>query len=107
MCSQIYIYVNKLLGNNKGSERYKRRIKEGRIKTVEALSNQGLIEKIEDYEHSIGHCQRCGSIIESLISKQWFVKTKPLAEKAIKAVKSGEIKIVPKRFEKVTKRLEQ
>jgi len=76
-------------------------VKEGRIKTVEALSNQGLIEKIENYEHSVGHCQRCGSIIESLISKQWFIKTKPLAEKAIEAVKSGEIKILPKRFEKV------
>jgi len=76
-------------------------VKEGRIKTVEALSSRGLIEKIEDYEHSVGHCQRCGSIIESLISKQWFIKTKPLAEKAIQAVKSGKIKIVPKRFEKV------
>ena len=76
-------------------------VKEGRIKVVEALNNLGLIEKIEDYEHSVGHCQRCGAITEPLISKQWFVKTKPLAEKAIKAVKSGEIKIVPKRFEKI------
>ncbi len=77
------------------------KIKEGRIKTVEHLESRGLIEKIEDYRHSVGHCQRCNTVTESLISKQWFVKTKPLAERAIKAVKSGKIKIVPKRFEKV------
>jgi valyl-tRNA synthetase len=76
-------------------------IEEGRKQVVRDLEKQGLIEKIEDYLHSVGHCQRCGEITESLISKQWFIKIKPLAEKAIKAVKSGQIKIVPKRFEKV------
>ncbi|MDP3093924.1 MAG: valine--tRNA ligase [bacterium] len=76
-------------------------VKEGREKTVEALKALGLIEKIEDHVHSLGHCQRCGRPTEPLISKQWFVKTKPMAEKAMKAVKSGKIKILPKRFEKI------
>ena len=68
---------------------------------VEALQKAGLIVKIEDYQHSVGHCQRCGKITEPLLSQQWFVKTKSLAEKAIKVVKEGQIKIVPKRFEKI------
>jgi len=76
-------------------------VNEAREKVVQDLKKQGLIEKIEDYEHSIGHCQRCGCITEPLISKQWFIKIKPLAEKAIKAVKKGQIKIIPKRFKKV------
>ncbi len=74
---------------------------EAREKVVQDLEKQGFIEKVEDYTHSVGHCQRCGEITEPLISKQWFVKIKPLAEKAIKAVKGGKIKIIPKRFEKV------
>ena len=75
--------------------------KEAREKVVAELQAGNYIEKIEEYKHSVGHCQRCNTITESLLSKQWFVKTKPLAEKAIKAVKKGEIKILPKRFEKV------
>ncbi len=73
---------------------------EGRHKTIAKLQELGLIEKIEDLKHTLGHCQRCGKTTEPLLSKQWFVKTKPLAEKAIKAVKSGQIKIIPKYFEK-------
>ncbi len=76
-------------------------VSQGRKKVVADLKKGGFIEKIENYEHSIGHCQRCGEMTEPLISKQWFVKTKPLAEKAIKAVKSNQIKIVPRRFTKV------
>jgi len=76
-------------------------VNEAREKVVQDLKKQDLIEKIEDYEHSIGHCQRCGCVTEPLISKQWFIKIKPLAEKAIKAVKKGQIKIIPGRFEKV------
>ena len=74
---------------------------EAREKVVQDLEKQGFIEKIEDYVHAVGHCQRCAEITEPLISKQWFVKIKPLAEKAIKAVKNNQIKIIPKRFEKV------
>jgi len=76
-------------------------VEEGRKKVVSDLKKGGFIKKIKEYEHSIGHCQRCGKMTEPLISKQWFVKTKPLAEKAIKAVKSGQIKIIPRRFTKV------
>lgn len=72
-----------------------------REEIVERLNKEGLLEKTEDYLHSVGHCYRCGKTIEPLISKQWFVKIKPLAKKAIEAVKKGKIKIIPKRFEKV------
>ena len=74
---------------------------DARKQIVADLKKLGLIEKIEDYTHTVGHCQRCGSITEPLVSKQWFVKTKPLAKEAIEAVKKGKIKIIPKRFEKV------
>jgi valyl-tRNA synthetase len=62
---------------------------------VEALTNEGFLEKIDAYQHSIGHCYRCRTIIEPNLSKQWFVKTKPLAEKAIEAVQNGHTRIVP------------
>ena len=76
-------------------------VSEGRKKVVADLKKGGFIEKIEDYKLAIGHCQRCGHMTEALISKQWFVKTKPLAQKAIKAVKSGQIKIIPRRYTKI------
>ncbi len=76
--------------------------KEAREEIVKDMQKLGLIEKIdENYEHNIGVCYRCGGVIEPIPSNQWFVKMKPLAEKAKKAVESGEIEIVPKRFEKV------
>ena len=62
---------------------------------VEALKKEDLLEKIDPYQHSIGHCYRCRTIIEPNLSKQWFVKTKPLAEKAIQAVQNGNTQIVP------------
>jgi valyl-tRNA synthetase len=62
---------------------------------IKALKEEGLLEKIEPYKHSIGHCYRCRAIIEPNLSKQWFVMTKPLAEKAIDAVKNGDTKIIP------------
>jgi valyl-tRNA synthetase len=69
---------------------------------VEDMKKMGLIDHIdEDYIHNIAICYRCGGKIEPIPSLQWFVKMKPLAEKARKAVESGEIKIIPKRFEKV------
>lgn len=74
---------------------------DARKQIVADLKKLGLIEKIEDYTHTVGHCQRCESITEALVSKQWFVKTKPLAKEAIEVVKKGKIKIIPKRFEKV------
>ncbi|MBM3205584.1 valine--tRNA ligase [Candidatus Shapirobacteria bacterium] len=76
-------------------------VSEARQAVVKALEKKGDLVKVEKITHNIGHCQRCGAITEPMVSKQWFVKTKPLAEPAIKAVKQGQIKIIPKRFEKV------
>ncbi|MEK9149934.1 MAG: valine--tRNA ligase, partial [Candidatus Desantisbacteria bacterium] len=71
-----------------------------RQRLVEELKNKGLIEKIEDYSYNITRCYRCQTVIEPYLSKQWFVKMKPLAEPAIEAVKSGECQFVPKSWEK-------
>ena len=71
-----------------------------RGRVLEDLRKLDILEKEEDYTHSVGVCERCGTIVEPLVSKQWFVKAKPLAKPAIEAVKSGKIKITPKRFEK-------
>jgi valyl-tRNA synthetase len=88
--------LNDNAGPYKGMDRF-----EARKKIVEDLQNLGLLDKIEDYSHAVGHCQRCQNIIEPLASKQWFVKMEPLAKPAIEAVKDGRIKIIPDRFEKV------
>ncbi len=65
------------------------------------LQKAGVVKEIEDYGHAVGHCQRCSTAIEPLLSKQWFVKMKPLAEPAIRAVSEGEASFVPPRFTKV------
>jgi valyl-tRNA synthetase len=78
-----------------GQDRY-----EARKNLVADLEKQGLIVKIEDYTVPLGHCQRCDTVIEPLISKQWFVKMMPLATPALAAVKYGLIKVVPERFTK-------
>lgn len=67
---------------------------------VADMEKQGFLLKIEDYEHNVGHCYRCHHVIEPMVSKQWFVKMKGLAEPAIAAVKQKEINFLPKRFEK-------
>jgi len=72
-----------------------------RKKVVADLKEQGLLEKVEDYPHSVGHCYRCKTMIEPLLSKQWFVNVKPLAAKAIEAVRSGRTRIVPVQWEGV------
>ncbi len=77
-------------GKFKGLDRF-----ECRKVVVNALKEEGLLEKIEPYQHSIGHCYRCKTIIEPNLSKQWFIRTKPLAKKAIDAVKNGDTKIIP------------
>ncbi|MGE5618416.1 MAG: valine--tRNA ligase [Sphingomonadaceae bacterium] len=74
---------------------------EARKALVEDLRKQGLIVKVEPLRHSVGHCQRCGTIAEPLVMEQWFVKTKPLAEPAIEAVRDGRTRIIPDRFTKV------
>ena len=68
---------------------------EARKAVVEALKKEKRLEKIEPYRHSVGHCYRCHTMVEPNLSMQWFVKTKPLAQKAIDAVKSGQTCIIP------------
>jgi len=68
---------------------------------LEDLERDGLLVKVEPYSHSVGHCDRCQTIIEPLASKQWFVDMEPLAKPAIDAVTDGRITIVPERFTKV------
>ncbi len=68
---------------------------------LEDLERDGLLVSIEPYVHSVGHCQRCRTMVEPLLSRQWFVETPPLARPAIKAVADGRIGIVPDRFTKV------
>ena len=65
------------------------------------MKEQGLVVREEQRPHQVGHCQRCHTIVEPLLSEQWWVKMQPLAEPAIAAVRNGDIKIVPERFEKV------
>lgn len=79
-----------------GLDRY-----QARKKVVSAMKAAGLLAEIEDHQHNVGECYRCGTVIEPLISKQWFVKMKPLAEPAIKAVLDQDINFVPDRFSKV------
>ncbi|MGE5530257.1 MAG: class I tRNA ligase family protein, partial [Patescibacteria group bacterium] len=73
---------------------------EARERVVEELSRGGFLVKTEAYTHAVGQCYRCDTIIEPLASKQWFVRMRPLAEPAIRAVKEGRIKFVPERFAK-------
>jgi len=74
---------------------------EAREAILEDLKAKGLLEKVIPHQHAVGHCYRCHTIIEPYLSKQWFVKMKPLAKPAIEAVKKGKIKFYPKRWTKV------
>ncbi len=74
---------------------------EAREVIIEELRVQGLLEKVAAHQLSAGHCYRCHTIIEPYLSKQWFVRMKPLAGPAIEAVKSGKIKFYPKRWKKI------
>ncbi|OGZ34466.1 MAG: valine--tRNA ligase [Candidatus Portnoybacteria bacterium RBG_13_41_18] len=74
---------------------------EAREKIVADLNAQGLIEKEEPYKHTVGSCYKCGRTIEPLVSEQWFIKIRPLADKAIAAVKKGQTKFVSKKYEKI------
>ena len=89
-------HMNEAAGTYAGQERY-----ECRRNLLADLEKEGLLVKIEDYSHALGHCQRCNTVIEPRISTQWFVRTKPLAEPAIEAVRDGRVRIIPERFTKV------
>ena len=73
---------------------------ECRKKAIEALKEQGLLEKQEPLKHSVGNCYRCHTVVEPSISKQWFVKVAPLAKKASDAVRNGRTKIIPDNWSK-------
>jgi valyl-tRNA synthetase len=68
---------------------------EARKAVIKALKAEKRLEKVEPYRHSVGHCYRCHTMVEPNLSMQWFVKAKPLAQKAIEAVKSGQTRIIP------------
>ena len=82
-------------GKYNGMDRY-----EARKAIVADLEEQGYLVKVEPYNHNVGCCYRCGTVVEPLTSPQWFVKMAPLAKKAIEVVKDGRIKFVPERFTK-------
>ena len=82
-------------GKYDGMDRY-----EARKAIVADLEEQGYLVKTEPYNHNVGCCYRCGTVVEPLTSPQWFVKMKPLAKAAIDVVKDGRIKFVPERFTK-------
>ena len=87
--------MNENAGSYRGMERF-----ECRKRIVEDFEREGLLIKTEDYRHMIGHCYRCKTIVEPNLSLQWFVKTKPLAQEAIEAVRNGRTRIIPEVWEK-------
>ncbi len=89
-------FINENGGKYKGLSRL-----EAREKVVEDLEKGGFLIEIKDYIHSIGIHDRCNEPIEPMISKQWFIKMKPLADLGLKAVREGNVKIIPEKWEKV------
>ena len=87
--------MNEKAGKYNGMDRY-----EARKAIVQDLKDAGLLVKIEETKHAVGHCSRCKTIVEPMTTKQWFVKMKPLAGPAMEAVTSGKTKFVPERFSK-------
>ena len=83
-------------GKYMGMDRY-----EARKAIVRDLEEQGLLVKVEDHVHNVGTHDRCGTTVEPLVKKQWFVKMEELARPAMEAVKNGELTFVPERFDKI------
>ena len=73
---------------------------EARAGVIKQLEHEALLVKVEDHRHAVGHCQRCDTIVEPLVSTQWFVRIRPLAEPAIQAVKENRITFVPDNWAK-------
>ena len=76
-------------------------IEEARRNIVKRLEDDGALVRIEPHTHSVGHCDRCGAVIEPMISKQWFVNMQPLAQPAIAVAKDGSVRFIPERFTSV------
>lgn len=89
-------HMNENAGKYQGMDRY-----ECRKAIVKDLEEGGFLVKIEPHVHNVGTCYRCKTTVEPKVSKQWFVKMKPLAEPAIECVKDGRTKFIPERFEKI------
>ncbi len=89
-------YMNELAGKYKGLERFACR--KAILLDLEAA---GLLDDIKDYQHAVAKCYRCSTVVESYLSKQWFVKMKPLAEKALAALEKGDTEFVPANWGKV------
>ena len=87
--------MNENAGKYAGLDRF-----ECRKQVVADLEELGLMVKIEEHQHAVGHCYRCDTVVEPRLSKQWFVKMAPLAEPALAAVREGKIKFSPERWEK-------
>lgn len=87
--------MNENAGEFAGLDRY-----EARKQIVARLKEMGILQKVEPHKHNVGSCYRCHTTVEPIVSKQWFVRMEPLAKPAIEAVKKGEIKFHPERFEK-------
>ncbi|MBQ7154341.1 MAG: valine--tRNA ligase [Synergistaceae bacterium] len=86
---------------NENAGKYKgMTIEQARRESVKDLEELGQLLKTEQITHSVGHCQRCGTTVEPYLSEQWFVKTKPLADRGVQAVKDGRIRWVPEQWEK-------
>ena len=83
-------------GKYSGLDRY-----EARKLIIEDLEKTGQLDSVKEHEHAVGHCERCHTTVEPLISKQWFVKMDKLAKLALDAYKKDEIRFIPKRFEKI------
>ncbi len=90
-----YGRINAEGGAYEGLDRY-----EAREKIVADLEAQGYLVKVEEYSHNVGTCYRCHNDVEPIVSDQWFVKMKPLAQEAIRVVQEGQTKFVPERFSK-------
>jgi valyl-tRNA synthetase len=88
--------LNDEAGPYAGLDRY-----EARTRLWQDMEAAGLAVKVEERLHQVGHCQRCHTVVEPILSEQWWVKMKPLAEPAIEAVRSGKIQIIPQRFERI------
>ena len=88
--------INENGGVFEGIERF-----QARKDIVEKLKKDGFLVETKDHENAVGHCERCSTIIEPIISKQWFVKMEPLAKPALEAYYNGEVNFIPERFGKV------
>ncbi len=97
---QIQVIDSRGIMNGNAGKYQGMTIEQARKESAKDLQELGLLVKTENITHSVGHCQRCGTTVEPYLSEQWFVKTKPLADAGVQAVKDGRIKWTPEQWEK-------